>query len=377
MFEQKISGVRYQYDAMDRLTRSAPANGAEAERFYCAGKLVSELKGAECYSVFQHGSQLLALKRSDNGTLQTRVLITDFQRSVLNALNSQPTAYSPYGYCRFGESSFPLVSYAGQTPEPVTGHYLLGNGHRAYNPTLSRFNSPDALSPFGRGGINAYSYCQGDPINRSDPNGRYFSKLMNALNGAVGSVENFFSRKIAGMHSKRISNLSSFSSGVASFEDAYHGEPRLNFTGHGRTTGKFELNEGGHDLGGTHKPGSAYHSVDADEFHRIALQRGISFEKYSSVRILACTLGDAVNGQSFASRLSELIDLPVKAYQGTVNVRLNIGGRNHDVGSALPVIEGREAFLAVGKGNGWISAEPVNYRPVISGHQMLSVNVRR
>ncbi|WP_338010010.1 RHS repeat-associated core domain-containing protein, partial [Pseudomonas sp. GM60] len=36
---------------------------------------------------------------------------------------------------------------------------------------LMRFNGPDWFSPFGRGGLNSYAYCLGDPINLSDPNG--------------------------------------------------------------------------------------------------------------------------------------------------------------------------------------------------------------
>jgi RHS repeat-associated protein len=55
--------------------------------------------------------------------------------------------------------------------EANIGWYLLGNGYRAYNPRLMRFHSPDSWSPFGRGGLNPYMYCVGDPVNRSDPTG--------------------------------------------------------------------------------------------------------------------------------------------------------------------------------------------------------------
>lgn len=51
------------------------------------------------------------------------------------------------------------------------GHYLLGQGYRAFNPVLMRFNSPDSFSPFGKEGLNSYSYCVGDPINFKDPVG--------------------------------------------------------------------------------------------------------------------------------------------------------------------------------------------------------------
>lgn len=71
--------------------------------------------------------------------------------------------------------------FNGEYPEPVTGHYLLGNGYRADNPVLMRFNQPDSLSPFGRGGLNAYAYCQGDPVNRRDPSGHISSFRVSGL----------------------------------------------------------------------------------------------------------------------------------------------------------------------------------------------------
>lgn len=64
-----------------------------------------------------------------------------------------------------------LLGFNGQPRDPLTGHYLLGNGYRAFNPVLMRFNSPDNASPFGKGGLNAYAYCLGDPVNMHDPTG--------------------------------------------------------------------------------------------------------------------------------------------------------------------------------------------------------------
>ncbi|MEE1921319.1 RHS repeat-associated core domain-containing protein [Pseudomonas sp. 148P] len=63
------------------------------------------------------------------------------------------------------------LGFDGQFLESRTGHYLLGNGYRGYNPVLMRFNQPDSWSPFGSGGLNPYQYCLGDPVNHRDPTG--------------------------------------------------------------------------------------------------------------------------------------------------------------------------------------------------------------
>ena len=107
---------------------------------------------------------------------RTLLLASDLQQSVLAELDRSgptPFAYSPYGLQSGLRRSETHLGFNGQFKEGATGWYHLGNGHRVYNPGLMRFHSPDRLSPFGRGGVNAYVYCAGDPVNFTDPTGEY------------------------------------------------------------------------------------------------------------------------------------------------------------------------------------------------------------
>jgi RHS repeat-associated protein len=137
------------------------------------------------YSIVQHGDQLLAQQRSEGDAPDTTLLATDQQRSVLQALKSdhprQPVAYSPYGHHPVESGLLSLTGFNGERRDPVSGCYLLGNGYRAFNPVLMRFNSPDSLSPFGKGGLNPYAYCLNDPTNRKDRTGYFSSAIYNKL----------------------------------------------------------------------------------------------------------------------------------------------------------------------------------------------------
>jgi RHS repeat-associated protein len=107
---------------------------------------------------------------------RTLLLATDLQQSILAELDcSGPNrlAYSPYGVQSSLRAPGTHLGFNGQLRERPTGWYYLGNGYRVYNPVLMRFHSPDRLSPFGRGGANAYAYCTGDPVNFEDPTGQY------------------------------------------------------------------------------------------------------------------------------------------------------------------------------------------------------------
>ncbi|RMN11653.1 RHS repeat-associated core domain-containing protein, partial [Pseudomonas syringae group genomosp. 3] len=44
-----------------------------------------------------------------------------------------------------------------------------------------RFNSPDSLSPFGEGGLNAYGYVGGDPVGFGDPSGHVKLRIITDL----------------------------------------------------------------------------------------------------------------------------------------------------------------------------------------------------
>ncbi|WP_084605486.1 RHS repeat-associated core domain-containing protein [Psychromonas aquimarina] len=79
------------------------------------------------------------------------------------------------------------LGFNGVRQDPATKLYPLGNGYRMYSPTLMCFNAQDNQSPFGRGGINGYAYCLGDPVNQRDPSGHFalLSILIGAIVGAV------------------------------------------------------------------------------------------------------------------------------------------------------------------------------------------------
>jgi len=175
---------RYHYDPLDRLIDCLPINQASLQRFYCKSRLASEIQGAIRTSVFQFNDHLLAQHQQDASTSDSQLLATDAQRSVVYCLSPsqrQPSTYSPYGQRTPKNGLLSLLGFNGERPDPLTGHYLLGNGYRAFNPVLMRFNSPDSLSPFGEGGLNSYAYCQGDPVNQVDPSGHIGTNLLKPL----------------------------------------------------------------------------------------------------------------------------------------------------------------------------------------------------
>ncbi|WP_459748914.1 RHS repeat-associated core domain-containing protein [Pseudomonas sp. 3A(2025)] len=165
---------RYHYDPLDRLAAHVAAGETDTRLFYQKNRLATQTQGARYRSVMQVDDQLLAQQQCSGKTVAVTLLATDQQRSVLQSIGDgqrEASAYTAYGHLPMSSGLSSLLGFDGERRDPVTGHYLLGNGYRAFNPVLMRFNSPDELSPFGRGGLNAYAYCQGDPVNFRDSTG--------------------------------------------------------------------------------------------------------------------------------------------------------------------------------------------------------------
>lgn len=103
-------------------------------------------------------------------------------------------AYSPFGFSVKLPSERAILGFSGEYINPPLKSYQLGQGYRTYSPSLMRFQSPDSLSPFGRGGINCYVYCAGDPVNYTDPTGHvlvHLGQTMVSTNSAVALPHRF------------------------------------------------------------------------------------------------------------------------------------------------------------------------------------------
>ncbi|MCF9001591.1 RHS repeat-associated core domain-containing protein [Pseudomonas syringae] len=165
---------KYTYDPLDRVSTVTPLAQAVANRFYNGEHLMTELHGDRQRTCIRAGAQWLAQQSREGDEVVTTMIASDLHNSVLHASkdgHQADIAYTPFGHHQAGQTIAELPGFNGEQPDPLTGHYLLGNGYRAYNPVLMRFNSPDSMSPFGKGGLNAYAYCVGDPVNRVDPTG--------------------------------------------------------------------------------------------------------------------------------------------------------------------------------------------------------------
>lgn len=183
--------TQYRYDAHNHLQGVKRGTQAETLRFYQDDRLCrTEHNGIDVHYLYLN-DQPLAQQQDD--AEHTLLLMVDGKNSVLGETGQgelRKATYGSYGERNSNDEMQCSLGYNGEVRDEQSGWYLLGQGYRAYNPTLMRFHSPDSLSPFGAGGINPYVYCAGDPINFVDPTGHANRGVnwMGVLGAALSAV---------------------------------------------------------------------------------------------------------------------------------------------------------------------------------------------
>lgn len=153
--------------------------------FYHKHSVTTVINGQQYRSVFQANQIKLSEKRKESKELSS-LLTADTKGSISTTTSGdlhEAHTYSVYGNCLTIPSPRSLLGYNGERAESM-GIYMLGQGYRALSTVLMRFLSSDNLAPFGKGGINPYVYCAGDPVNYTDPSGhmkyKFHAKTINS-----------------------------------------------------------------------------------------------------------------------------------------------------------------------------------------------------
>ena len=140
-----------------------------SELYFFHGGTLALIVGSKSTRLMHNRPQVAQLTYGSDEA--SKLLQVDNDNSVLGPVSTgKPRNFAPYGHqpdatgeLRSGLNGEPL--------DVLMMGYHLGQGKRFYSPQRRSFFSPDPTSPFGGGGINAYTYCGGDPVNNEDPTG--------------------------------------------------------------------------------------------------------------------------------------------------------------------------------------------------------------
>ncbi|WP_455887554.1 RHS repeat-associated core domain-containing protein [Pseudomonas rustica] len=145
-------------------------------------QLTSIINGSSKRSKFSTSSGCHAEIETSENKSAASLFASDYAKTVTFAKDKnelKALQFTAYGHVADSSSNFTTL-FNGEHLDGLTNSYHLGSGRRLYNPLLMRFISPDIFSPFEHGGLNAYAYCLGDPVNLSDPTGEAGARILTA-----------------------------------------------------------------------------------------------------------------------------------------------------------------------------------------------------
>src|SRR5262249_51445412 len=136
------------------------------------------------------GDSILGQVGADNAL---RVFQTDGRGSTRVLTDAQGRATDRYDYDAYGNAlgfdpaaAATRVLFTGQQFDPRLGAYNLRS--RNYDPATGRFDRMDTFGgePDSPQSLHRYAYVQGDPVNNTDPSGKFLYVIDLAITNLLG-----------------------------------------------------------------------------------------------------------------------------------------------------------------------------------------------
>lgn len=179
----KAGSKRYSYDPLSRLMTSGDGqdhNQIIYDDLTVRGEYAVNSSAMRHCCLEGAGSSVICIVKA--GVKRFLIQLKDFNGTVLITYDLTAETLVHHAYTAYGKHSSleseALTGFNGEYRDADNDQYPLGNGYRWYAPGTMCFYSQDSLSPFGEGGVHAYGYCDGDPVNRQDPSGHFWFGLI-------------------------------------------------------------------------------------------------------------------------------------------------------------------------------------------------------
>lgn len=198
--------ITYKYNENGIRTQKT-LNGTVTNYYLDGTKVIYEqTENNIIYYIYDENGNILGLNY--NGTQY--YYIKNAQNDVIGILNNNLSQVVSYTYDSWGNivsikdsngneitdsTSIGIINpyrYRSYRYDDEIGLYYLQS--RYYNPEWGRYINADNLVQTGQGMLdkNMYAYCENNPINRVDPDGKFWQEIGNFFKGVVNSIAGFF-----------------------------------------------------------------------------------------------------------------------------------------------------------------------------------------